>query len=386
MYKQHYSRFLSANPDRLHFAAHSHHLWPDVTRDAHVQYWDDAARFADEKWTYLFETLIPKAQRNIAETLGCSRPQDICFAPNTHSLVTRLLSCFDQTKPLRILTTDSEFHSFSRQVKRYEELENVDVTRIPLQPASSFAERFIAGVNSSTFELVFLSQVFFNTGFVLHDLNRIVTAVREPKTLIVVDGYHAFFALPVDLRGIEKRIFYLAGGYKYAQAGEGACFMSLPEGCALRPLDTGWFASFEELEHVDAHRGKVGYSNNGLRFSGATFDPSGIYRFNAVFDWMKANHLSVATLHAYVQGLQKYFLASLAQHPSALLPLKYLMNESLDHQGHFLVFDFPNAEQVQQQLSSRNIVVDRRGCSLRVGFGLYQDSNDIDDFMRRITG
>ena len=29
-YKAHFSRFLEAAPDRLHFAAHSHHLWPDV--------------------------------------------------------------------------------------------------------------------------------------------------------------------------------------------------------------------------------------------------------------------------------------------------------------------------------------------------------------------
>ena len=44
IFVSHFSRFLGTEPDRLHFAAHSHHPWPDVTRDAQVQAWDDAAR------------------------------------------------------------------------------------------------------------------------------------------------------------------------------------------------------------------------------------------------------------------------------------------------------------------------------------------------------
>ena len=38
--RQHFSRFLNTEPDRLHFAAHSHHPWPDVTRDAQAQAWE----------------------------------------------------------------------------------------------------------------------------------------------------------------------------------------------------------------------------------------------------------------------------------------------------------------------------------------------------------
>ena len=34
-YKKHFSRALEAHPGRLHFAAHSHHLWPDVTANVY---------------------------------------------------------------------------------------------------------------------------------------------------------------------------------------------------------------------------------------------------------------------------------------------------------------------------------------------------------------
>ena len=45
-YKPLFSRALGLDPERLHFAAHSHHLWPDVSFDGQVQAWAEANRFA----------------------------------------------------------------------------------------------------------------------------------------------------------------------------------------------------------------------------------------------------------------------------------------------------------------------------------------------------
>jgi uncharacterized protein YndB with AHSA1/START domain len=57
-----FSRFLSADPDRLDFAAHSHHPWPDVTFAAHEQAWLDAARLVDDKWERVFGEVVPEAR------------------------------------------------------------------------------------------------------------------------------------------------------------------------------------------------------------------------------------------------------------------------------------------------------------------------------------
>jgi len=43
----HFSRSREADPGRLHFAAHSHHPWPDTTQAAHAAYWLDAAQLLD---------------------------------------------------------------------------------------------------------------------------------------------------------------------------------------------------------------------------------------------------------------------------------------------------------------------------------------------------
>ena len=35
-YKHLFSRALAASPGRVHFAAHSHHLWPDASYEGHM--------------------------------------------------------------------------------------------------------------------------------------------------------------------------------------------------------------------------------------------------------------------------------------------------------------------------------------------------------------
>ncbi len=387
MYQQYYSRFLSADPDRLHFAAHSHHYWPDVTRDAQLQYWDDAARLADDKWSYLFSEVVPRAQSNIASALGLTRPRDIALAPSTHELAYRLLSCFDPTRPLKILTTDSEFHSFTRQTERLAELPHVEVTRIPVDPVRSFDERFRQAVSLGRHQLIYFSHVFYNSGFAIENLQAMVDAVPDDDTLIAIDGYHAFAALPVDLSSIESRVFYLGGGYKYAQAGEGVCFMSLPRDCRLRPINTGWFASFGTLEETREVGTPVEYAEDGFRFWGATFEPSGVYRLNAVFDWMRVAGLTIAEFHDYVRQLQAYFIERIVNRDETgcVFHAGRLLCGDLQRQGHFFAFQLPDAGAVYRKLRAAKIVVDLRGDTIRFGFGPYQTPDDIDRLLARLA-
>ncbi len=193
-FKPHYSRFLGGLGERLHFCAHSHHPWPDCTREAHLRAWDDAAARADEKWGIVLNEMIPQAQAAIAGVLRLPEPKNIAFAPNTHEFIVRLLSCLPE-KP-RILTTDSEFHSFSRQTARLEE-EGARVERIAVEQFGTFTERFVQAVKNKEWDLVFLSQVFFNSGHRLteDELEGIAAAVND-TTIFVIDGYHAFMAAP----------------------------------------------------------------------------------------------------------------------------------------------------------------------------------------------
>jgi selenocysteine lyase/cysteine desulfurase len=386
-YKRHFTRALAADPARLHFAAHSHHLWPDVSRDAQIQAWDDAVRLADRKWGAVFDDVLGRAREHTARLLGLAAPDSITYAANTHELVVRILSCLDPHRPPRILTTTSEFHSWNRQLRRLEEDGLVAVTRLDVEPFDSFEDRFVRAASDGPpdgdrFDLVYVSHVFFDSGYVVGDLARVAEALPR-ETFLVVDGYHAFMALPVDLSPIAHRTFYLTGGYKYAMSGEAVCFAHCPPGYGERPRATGWFAGFTSLRAGVADR--VPYSEDGLRFMGATFDPTPVYRFNSVMDLWRSEGVTVADIHAHVGMLQQRFLDGIAAGPAGPVDVGNLMpSRGIPDRGHFLTFRHPGVQGVFDLLLRDNVITDVRGDRLRFGFGLYHDPDDVDHLLDRL--
>ncbi|MEZ0171925.1 aminotransferase class V-fold PLP-dependent enzyme [Microvirga sp. TS319] len=376
--RSHFSRFLNAAPERLHFAAHSHHPWPDVTREAHLQAWDDAARLVDDKWEHVLGPVFDEFRAHVAGHLALPDPGTIAVAPNTHEFLKRLLSSCPADRPVRILTSDGEFHSFSRQIARLEEDEAVIVTRVPTEPFATFEDRFCAAAGGA-FDLVFVSQVFFNSGFAA-DARRLVEAVGS-DAMAVIDGYHGFMARATNLSTIADRAFYMAGGYKYAMAGEGACFMHCPPGWGLRPRDTGWYAAFGNL--ANAQRGQVGYSDDGWRFMGATFDPSGLYRFNAVMRWLNDEGITPAIVHAHATALQQHFLQQVLHLPE-LDGARLVVPQDEMRRGNFLTFETPEAQRLYALLKRHHVITDVRGDRLRIGFGLYQTQEDVNELVRRL--
>lgn len=368
-----FSRFLGANPRRLHAAAHSHHPWPDVTYEAHIRAWEDAARLMDDKWDHVFGIVIPSARSRVADVLGLPDSKTLVFAPNTHEFIMRIAS--NLPRRFRVLTSGSEFHSFARQLNRWEEAGIVEGTRVPAEPFSTFPERF-AGTYASH-DLVFISHVHFNSGYVVPDLAALVAHCSEEST-VVVDGYHGFMALPTDLGQVADRSFYLAGGYKYAMAGEGACFLHVPPSAPAEPIDTGWWAAFGSLEEAPVG---VPYARGGQRFAGATADPSGIYRLDAVLGWLERERITVDEIHRHVVALQQRLLKSL----DPALVSELIPGAKTAERGHFLTFRHPQARRIYDRLHGRGVVTDYRGSRWRVGLGIYHDEGDVDRLAEEIN-
>jgi len=354
----------------LHVAAHSHHPWPDVSFEAQQASWKDAAHRLDRKWDFIFAEVIPVAQSHIARQLGLPDPATIAFGPNTHSFLLRILSCLPKGRSLRVLTTNSEFMSFARQMARLEEDGSAIVTRIATEPFDSFQQRFSAAARSDGFDLVYVSQVFFDSGFAVPDLAGLVAAVRDDDTYVVIDGYHGFMALPTNLGAVARRVFYLAGGYKYAMAGEGVCFLHCPPGYGLRPRDTGWYAGFSALEGSGS---AVHYASDGSRFLGATFDVTALYRFNAVQNWLSDQNLTIENMLAHVRNIEQEFLK--ASRSADVSAANFVVADDRQR-GRFLAFSTKRAGAIVAELAERNIIVDHRGDRLRIGFGIYHSEED----------
>ena len=124
--------------------------------------------------------------------------------------------------------------------------------------------------------------MLFNSGRIFDAVVDLAALGRPEGPWVVIDGYHAFMAIeaPIDRRPSPHRSSILGGGYKYAMAGEGMGFMHCPPGFGERPPITGWYRRIRRADRAAGEQ--VGYTKDAMRFMGATFDPSALYRFNAI--------------------------------------------------------------------------------------------------------
>jgi selenocysteine lyase/cysteine desulfurase len=378
-----FTRSLSADPGRLHFAAHSHHLWPDASFEGQVEAWNDAARLADRKWDKVMSEMWPEAQGRVARELGTGQPEAIVFSSNTHDFLVRLVSACPRHGPqIKALSSDGEFHSARRQFRRWAEAGWFALENVPTEPFDTFSDRFLEAARAGGHDLIFVSQVQFGSGRMFEQVEALAELARPDGPWVVVDGYHAFVALDRPFgEHAAGTAFYLGGGYKYAMAGEGCAFMHAPPGFGPRPAVTGWFAEFEDLSLPP---GSVGYAKDASRFLGATFDPSALYRFNAVRRMLDENGLTTERISAHVEALHKQLLARIAETP---LDEAQLLNP-LDGRAHarFLAFRSPNAQRWYAEMKAKNCITDVRGDVLRIGFGIYQDENDVDRLTELLGG
>ena len=374
-FKALFSRSLSADPTRLHFASHSHHLWPDASFDGQAEAWNDATRLADRKWDKVMDEVWPEAQRQVARELGSGSADAIVFSSNAHDFLLRITSACPRADPrrLRVLTSDGEFHSARRQFARWAEDGWVAWDRVAVEPFEDFSERFLEAARSGEHDLVLVSQVQFGSGRMFDRVEELAAFGRAEGPWVVVDGYHAFMAIDRPFGETAARsAFYLGGGYKYAMAGEGCAFLHAPPGFGPRPPVTGWFAEFEDLSLPP---GAVGYAKDARRFLGATFDPSGLYRFAAVQRMLRENGLTTARIAVHADTLQRRLLAGIE---NTALGEARLLNP-LDGRPHarFLAFRAPAAQRWHAELKAHNCITDVRGDVLRIGFGIYQDDEDV---------
>jgi selenocysteine lyase/cysteine desulfurase len=371
----HYSRFRVS--ERLLLTGHSHQAWPDPGFEAQSAAWLDAARYVDDKWERAFEE-ADRVREGFARLLG-DGGGGIALASNTHELVVRLLSALPlRTRP-RLVTTDGEFHTIRRQLDRLAE-EGIAVERVPEAPLDSLAERMAAAVDDRT-ALVLVSQVFFDSGRIARNLDRVAQSCRRHGASLLIDAYHALNVVPVSLRddGLADA-FVVGGGYKYCQLGEGNCFLRIPEGSELRPVITGWYSEFTALADRD-RPDRVTYGAGGDRFAGATYDPTSHYRGATVFEFFLEQALTPSLLREVSQhqiGVLASAFDALDLDPSVV---RRERDAPLSEIGGFLALRAPKATALAGALKAGGVMTDARGDVLRFGPAPYLSDRQLRDAM-----
>jgi selenocysteine lyase/cysteine desulfurase len=91
----------------------------------------------------------------------------------------------------------------------------------------------------------------------------------------------------------------------------------------------------------------------------------------AVLGWLESEGATPSHIHEHVISLQDRFLAGAPA-------LGDLFVGETAQRGNFLSFRSDRAGDIYQQLHERGVITDFRGDRLRVGFGVYQDAEDVD--------
>jgi selenocysteine lyase/cysteine desulfurase len=365
-----YGRFLA--PGRVLLTGHSHQAWPDVARDAMLACFDDAARFVDDKWDAAVFRLVEDVGRRVLARMGFDPGDAIAFGRSTHELVSRLLGCLPLAERPRIVTTTGEFHSLRRQLGRLAEA-GAEVVWVDASPREGLVDRLLAALTPGTRALA-VSAVLFEDAYVLPRLGELVARAHAVSAIPLVDGYHAFNVAPLAWGEGAAHAYAVAGGYKYAAFGEGICWLRVPAGSALRPVDTGWFADFAGLA-APPGAGPVAYGPGGQRFAGATFDPVAFYRARAVLDHWDRHGLDVPRLRAISLRQTRRILARLdaAGHGERVASAR-----DDARRGGFVAVRVERAGDAVARLRSRGVIVDARGDLLRLGPAPYLTDDEID--------
>ena len=237
--------------------------------------------------------------------------------------------------------------------------------KVAAEPFDDVAERFLAAARRGEHDLILVSHVLFGSGRILDRLDELA-ALGRPERAVGRD--RRLSQLHGDRRADRRpraaqRSSTSAAAINMPWREKGWDFLHCPPGFGPRPPITGWYAEFGDLT---APPGGVGYTSDAMRFMGATFDPSALYRFTR--DPPDAARRRADDGEDLGAGRGASCPDSRRARAATVLGRAELLNP-LDGGPHarFLAFRSPDAQRWQTRFDGRRCVTDVRGDVLRIG-------------------
>jgi kynureninase len=370
--RENYSRFLTN--ERILLTGHSHQAWPNCAEEGVLEAFSDAVIHVDDKWAKAFE----KAEviRSAVARYSRVEADQVALGQNTHELFYRFLTALNSTHK-HLVASDGEFHSVRRQILALAG-EGWTVTWVDTHPVSTLSERLVGAIEPNTSGIV-CSSVLFETSTIVPHLDECVRAARSLEVDVFIDGYHSFMAHPSGFDEYTcKHAFLSGGGYKYAQWGEGVCWMSVPSHFSGQPSFTGWFSDFANLDQLKT--GQLGYGGRAAhRFAGSTYDPTSHYRAARVIRFFDENQLTVEKLRALSQH-QTSSLVNILGPDGLVSPIDSNLR------GGFLAYRVADPSALVARLRTHQIYADSRGSIIRFGPAPYITDSEIQKAGHLIRG
>jgi selenocysteine lyase/cysteine desulfurase len=130
----------------------------------------------------------------------------------------------------------------------------------------------------------------------------------------------------------------------------------------------------------------VAYASDGGRFLGATYDVTGLYRFNAVRAMLDTEKLDTQAITARIAPMRAALIAAIEDGEAGVLREAEVMKPNASGpQARFIALRDARAVPWKTKLMDANIITDARDDVLRIGLGLYHDEDDLGAFCTAVA-
>jgi kynureninase len=222
---------------------------------------------------------------------------------------------------------------------------------------------------SKDVDLVFVSNAYSNTGQ-LAPVCEIISRAKEQGIISVLDIAQSAGVIPLNLQGIRPN-FMIGSSVKWLCGGPGAAYLwvnpDIIEQC--QPKDVGWF-SHENPFEFDIHH--FNYNQSAMKFWGGT--PS-------ITPFALASHsinyfvtLDASHVRTHNQGMIDLIVDEFDT--EIMSPL------NKETRSGTVILDFKDKQTIiMDALSHANISVDARHLGMRVSAHIYNDTDDVQQFI-----
>ncbi|MCE9559519.1 MAG: aminotransferase class V-fold PLP-dependent enzyme, partial [Armatimonadetes bacterium] len=304
---------------------------------------------------------IASFRAQIAQLIGLSDPTTV--VPKTSAgqglrAVLNALPVDGSTRPVRVVSTRTEFDSIDHILKTYTKKGRAEVswagrTDHPITYSVDVIDLIKPGI-----DLVVISLISFTMGDVCSGIREVIAAAHAIGALVLIDAYHAAGVIPIDMEELDAD-FMIGGSYKYTRGGPGACWLAIhPRHLGLRTLDTGWFAKKNPFGYERPDEPEL--SSTGDAWLESTPPVLTLYQARAGLE---------LTLELGVHRLREYNLSQQQSLYQAFRDNGIDANgyDDPDHGGAFAWLLHRNAGAVTRALKAAGVNVDSRGTFIRFG-------------------
>jgi kynureninase len=310
----------------------------------------------------------------LATLLGARRADAVVPKTSAGQGLRAVLNTYDDVP--RVVATRGEFDSLDVILREYARRGRIRLELVEAREGGHFASDDILRALHAGCDLLVVSEVVFNTGQRLTDLDALVRAAHASGARVLVDVYHAVGAFPVDVTASDAD-FAVGGAYKYLRGGPGAAFLYVHPrhlDAGLRTLDIGWFAKRDRFRYLRPEPPLL--EPGGDAFLEST--PPVLTYYQARAGQVLLLALGVARVRAHSLELQRHLVARLRA-------TGLEVRGGTDDHGAFVTVRHRDAETLAAGLRVQDVIVDARGPWLRLCPDVLTTRVELDTAATRLA-